>query len=67
MESQMVRKHGKICLIFPDPGEPMEHVIERGIYVLDQNPNSQTEYNKAILHSRIYTNKKYLGASYMSA
>ena len=57
-------KDGYVILLKKDIGEPLEHLIERGYFVVSQKPKTKKEYEFAILYSRIYINKKYKKCEY---
>ena len=57
-------KDGYVILLKKDIGEPTEHLVERGYFVVSQKPKTQEEYDIAILYSRIYINKKYKKCKY---
>lgn len=59
-----VEKDGYVIAIKKETGEPHEHVIERGYFVVSQQPETQEEYEEAVRFSRIYINKKYKQCKY---
>jgi len=65
----MTNKHvftenGFFCTIEQDDDEPLEQFYERGHFIVSQKPISIIKFNEAIIYSRIWINKKYLGCEY---
>lgn len=60
------RKSNLICKIEKeiDTDETMEQFLDRGYFVMNQNPQTEEEYNTAVLYSRIYINVKYKKCMY---
>lgn len=58
------RKGSVIVIVDKNENEPMEQFIERGNFIVKQNPRNDSEYEKYVLFSRIYMNIKYLGCEY---
>ena len=61
---KLFHKENQVCIIEYDENEPMEFVNERGYFVINQKPETQEEYNKAILYSNIFINVKFRGCEY---
>lgn len=60
-----VFKKGSImCFVSKDDDEPYEHFIDRGNFIISQNPTNDKEYNKAVMYSRFYINTKVLRCTY---
>jgi hypothetical protein len=60
----LYHKNKTICIIYPTQNEPSEHFIDRCNFITSQKMSNNTDYNKVITYSKIYTNTKYLGCSY---
>ncbi len=58
------KKNGLVILLEKDIGEPEEHFIERGLFVVSQKPKNIDEYNKVVRFSRIFRNVKYNNCEY---
>jgi hypothetical protein len=57
-KTQLFKKEGFAILVSQELGEPYEHFLERGYFVVSQKPNNITELEEAIKYSKIYMNKK---------
>lgn len=57
-------KKNFIIYLKRDDGEPREYYTERGYFIVSQQPETQEEYDQAVLYSRIYINKKYKKCEY---
>ena len=58
------KKNGAIIKLSRDYGEPEEHFVESGIFIVSQKPTNSEEYEDAIKMSRLYRNHKYDKAGY---
>ncbi len=63
-ESRVFKKKGRIIPLQRDYGEPTEHFVERGIFVISQEPSNEKELEEAVKMSRIFRNNKHDGAEY---
>lgn len=57
-------KNGYICRLEKDKSESFEHYITRGLFVASQKPNSDKEYDEAVLYSKIYINTNFHKCGY---
>nr|QBK88845.1 MAG: hypothetical protein LCMiAC01_05270 [Mimivirus LCMiAC01] len=57
-------KKGHLVQVAPDNGEPLEHYIERGYFIVSQQPSIKKEYDTSVLFSRLYINTKYKKCGY---
>lgn len=58
------KKKGYLYYVPRDPDELLEHYILRGIYVSNIRPTNTEEYNRTIINSRLYLNKKIRQCTY---
>lgn len=61
------RKNDKIYIVEKDEFETFEHFIERGNFIASQQVTNEKDYEKAVLFSRIYVNRKYLKCDYVDS
>jgi hypothetical protein len=61
---QIFIKDNYYCILEKNEYEPIEHFLERGNYIVSLKPTNLNDYNKAIIMSNIYINKKYLKCCY---
>jgi hypothetical protein len=64
MDQRYFKKNGFIVKLTRDQGEPDEHFVERGEFVVSQKPGRSDEYQNAVRLSRIYRNNKHDKAVY---
>jgi thymidine kinase len=57
-------KDGNMCSIEKDQYEMNKRFRERGQFVASQKPQTDKEYDEAVIYSRIYINNKYTGCIY---
>jgi hypothetical protein len=55
---------GFLCCLTKDLGESTEHYVQRGYFVVSQKPQTEEEYDDAVLFSRIYIHVKHKGCEY---
>ena len=59
-----INNRGYMCTVKRDIGETEEKFSERILFITNQKPKTQKEYNTAVLYSRLYINKKYFKCVY---
>ena len=64
---RIFKKNGFTIKLSRDPGEPDEHFVDRGEFVVSQKPTSEDDYEDAVRLSRLYRNNKYDNAAYSSS
>jgi len=57
-------KKGFICILEKDIHEPIELFIERGNFIVSQQPKSKVEYDYYEIYSKIMINIKYNKCEY---
>ena len=64
---RIFKKNGSIIKLYRDQGEPEEHFVDRGEFVISQKPTNVEDYETAVRLSRIYRNNKYDKAVYSTS
>lgn len=57
-------KNGYVAILTRHTTEPKEYFLERGNFIVSQQPKTKEEYEEAINYSRIMVNVKYHGSEY---
>lgn len=60
-------KNGYMVTVERDLGEPLERFTTRGYFVAGIKPATKSDYNEAVLYSRIYANHLFLKTEYHPA
>jgi len=61
---QIFSKNGSFIILEKDIYEPHEHFIDRGNFIVSQQPKNNSEFTQALVYSRIFVNVKYNRAKY---
>lgn len=57
-KGQVFQKRGFACYVNQESGEPYEHFLERGFFVVSQKIENEKDYDEANKFSKIYMNVK---------
>ena len=62
--ARIFAKTGNVCVVFPEEGEPEDHFLERGWFIISQEPKTSKEKEEALKFSRLWINYKHLNCTY---
>ena len=65
--ARIFSKAGIACIVFPEEGEPEDQFLERGWFIVSQEPTSAKEKEKAEHFARLWVNYKQLACTYPAA
>lgn len=66
LNMSIFKKGITICYVVQEEDEPYDHFLDRGNFIVSQEPKNDQEYNKAVIYSRFYINNKILKCAYDS-